>query len=142
MENPTYNLAHDCLGYAYWGKRMYPQVIEQWNAFGSTSGNRDYAEFGHAAEQGFRSAGWRGALTEGIHVLLRQRQTGYVPPYLIARLYADLGDKEKAFEWLNTACREHDFLVRELNTDFEMDNLRPDPRFAKLVRKVGLPKLR
>jgi TolB-like protein len=141
-ENPTYNLAHDCLAYAYWGKRMYPRVIEQWNAFGSHSGNGNIAEFGDAAERGFRAAGWRGALTKGINVLLRQRQTGYVPPYLIARLYADLGDKEKAFEWLNTAYREHDFLLRLLNTTFEMDNLRSDPRFAELVRKVGLPKLR
>jgi len=74
--------------------------------------------------------------------LLRQRQTGYVPPFLIARLYADLGDKEKAFEWLNTGYREHDFLLRSLNTTFEVDNLRSDPRFAELVRKVGLPKLR
>jgi TolB-like protein len=140
-ENPTDFLANDCLGYAYWGKQMYPQVIEQWKAFGSRSGNRAYAEFGDAAERGFRAAGWRGALTEGIHVLLRQRQTGYVPPFLIARLYANLGDKEKAFEWLNTGYREHDFLLRLLNTTFEMDNLRSDPRFAELVRKVGLPKL-
>lgn len=141
-ENPTDFLANDCLGYAYWGKQMYPQVIEQWKAFGSRSGNRAYAEFGDAAERGFRAAGWRGALTEGIHVLLRQRQTGYVPPFLIARLYANLGDKEKAFEWLNTGYREHDFLLRLLNTTFEMDNLRSDPRFAELVRKVGLPKVR
>ena len=141
VENPTYNLAHDCLGYAYWGKRMYPQVIEQWNAYGSHSGNSDYAEFGDAAERGFHSAGWRGALTEGIDVLLRQRQTGYVPPYQIARLYAALGDKEKAFEWLDTAYREHDFLLKELNTAFELDDLRSDPRFAELVRKVGLPRL-
>jgi TolB-like protein len=141
VENPTYNLAHDCLGYAYWGKHMYPQVIEQWEAFGSHSGNGDFAEFGDAAERGFRVAGWQGALTQGIHVLLGQRQTAYVSPYLIARLYADLGDKEKAFEWLNTAYREHDFLLRELNTDFALDNLRSDPRFVELVRNVGLPKL-
>ena len=73
---------------------------------------------------------------------LNQRQTGYASPYKIARLYADLGDKEKAFEWLDTAYREHDFLLKELNTAFELDDLRSDPRFAELVRKVGLPKLR
>ena len=138
-ENPTYALAHDCLGYAYWGKRMYPQVIEQWKMFGETTGNRDDTELGDAAERGFRSAGWRGALAEAIQVRLRQRQVGYMSPYLIARFYADLGDKEKAFQWLNTAYSEHDFLLRELNTAFEMDNLRSDPRYAELVRKVGLP---
>jgi TolB-like protein len=141
VENPTYNLAHDCLGYAYWGKRIYPQAVEQWNAYYHHSGNRYEAEYGDAMERGFRSAGWTGALTEGIKAQLNQRQNGYASPYTIARLYADLGDKEKAFEWLNTAYREHDFLLRELNTDFAMDNLRSNPRFAELVRKVGLPRL-
>jgi TolB-like protein len=142
VENPTYILAHDCLGYAYWGKGMYPEVIEQWSVSYGHSGNREFVEFDDAAERGFRSAGWRGALTEGMKVLLSQRQTGYVSPYQIARFYADLGDKEKAFEWLNTAYSEHDYQLRELNTDFGMDHLRPDPRFTELVRKVGLPKVR
>ena len=48
-ENPTYNLAHDCLAYAYWGKRMYPQVMEQWNAYYPHTGNKEDAAFGDAA---------------------------------------------------------------------------------------------
>ena len=95
VENPTYNLAHDCLGYAYWGKRMYPQTMEQWKAYYHGTGYRDDAEYGDAVERGFRSAGWRGALTEGIKEQLIQRQTSYESPYEIARLYAALGDKEK-----------------------------------------------
>jgi TolB-like protein len=141
-DNPTYDLAHDCLAYAYWGKRMYPQVIEQWSTFYQHSGDKGYAAYGDAAVGGYRSGGWRGALTEGIKAMIKGRQTGYVSPYEIARLYADLGDKEKAFEWLDTAYREHDFLLRELNTAFEMDSLRSDPRYAELVRKVGLPELK
>ena len=31
-ENPAFAIAHDCLAYAYWGKRMYPQVIEEWKS--------------------------------------------------------------------------------------------------------------
>jgi len=140
-ENPTYNLAHDCLGFAYWGKRMYPQVVEQWKTYHQNTHNKEDAEFGDALERGFRSAGWHGALVEAIKIRLNQRQTGYASPCEIARFYADLGDREKAFEWLNTAYREHDFVLRELNTAFEMDNIRSDPRYAELVRKVGLPKL-
>jgi hypothetical protein len=34
---------------------------------------------------------------------------------MIARLYADLGDKEQAFQWLDTAYREHDWLLIALN---------------------------
>jgi len=140
-ENPTFNLAQDCLGYAYWGKRMYPQAVEAWKTYGQRTGDQEDTDLGDALDRGFRSGGWHGALTEAIKIKLTQRKTGYTSPFMIARYYADLGDKEKAFEWLDTAYREHDFLLKELNTGFEVDNLRSDPRFAELVAKVGLPKL-
>ena len=57
----------------------------------------------------------------------------------IAQLYADLGDKEQAFLWLGTAYQERDSGLVSLKTDFLFDPLRSDPRFAELVRKVGLP---
>ena len=86
-----------------------------------------------------RSAGWKGALTKGIESREAQRKTGYYSAYGIAQLYADLGDKEQAFRWLNTAYQERDLLLEGLKTDFLLDPIRSDPRFAELVRKVGLP---
>ena len=90
-------------------------------------------------EQGFRSGGWKGALTKGIEVRLAQHKTGYSSAYEIAQLYADLGDEEQAFRWLNTAYQERGFYLLGLKTDFLLDPLRSDPRFDELVRKVGLP---
>jgi hypothetical protein len=118
---------------------MYPQVIEELRAFGQLSGNRDESEFDSAMEQGFRSAGWKGALTKGVEIRQAQRKTGYSSAYNIASLYADLGDKDQAFRWLNTAYQERDWLLLGLKTDFSLDPIRSDPRFAELVRKVGLP---
>ena len=68
----------------------------------------------------------------------RNRKTGYFSPYLIAELYADLGDKEHAFEWLNTAYQEHGHLLYGLRTDFAFDSLRSDPRFQDLLRRMNL----
>ncbi|MFZ0286484.1 MAG: hypothetical protein WAL32_14735 [Terriglobales bacterium] len=139
-ENPASAVAHDCLAYAYWGKHMYPQVIEEWITYGRLSGDRDMSELAAAFEQGFRSAGWKGALAKGIGLLQARRLTGrYSSALFIARLYAALGDKDQAFHWLNTAYQEHDWLLMGLNTYFQLDPLRSDPRFAELVRKVGLP---
>jgi adenylate cyclase len=138
-ENRTFAKAHDCLAEAYWGKRMYSQVIEELRAFGQLSGDRNDSEFASAMEQGFRSAGWKGALTKGIETRQAQRKTGYSSAYVIATLYTELGDKEHAFKWLNTAYQERDALLVGLKTDFLLDPLRSDPRFAELVRKVGLP---
>jgi hypothetical protein len=90
-------------------------------------------------EQGFRSAGWRGALIKGIEARLANRKAGHGSAYRIAALYADLGDKAQAFRWLDTAYQDRDWQLVGLNSDFYLDPLRSDPRFAELVRKVGLP---
>ena len=138
-ENPTFATAHVCLAKAYWGKRMYPQVIEERKVFGELSGDRNESEFASALESGFRSAGWKGALKKAIEVRLAQRKIGYSPPTRIAELYADLGDRDHAFRWLNTAYQERDYWLVGLKTDFLLDPIRSDPRFAELVQKVGLP---
>jgi serine/threonine protein kinase/tetratricopeptide (TPR) repeat protein len=138
-ENPRFAVAHFCLYLAYWGKRSYAQVVEEWKTYGQLSGDRNESDFASALEQGFRSAGWKGALTKGIQTRQAQRKTGYSSPYGIAQLYAELGDKEQAFRWLNTACQERDAALAGLKTDFSLDSIRSDPRFAELVRKVGLP---
>jgi TolB-like protein len=139
-ENPTFAWAHYCLVRAYWGKRVYPQVIEEWKMYGQLSGERNESEIASVMEQGLRSAGWKGALTKGIEARNAQRKTGYSSAYRIADLYADLGDKEQAFRWLRTAYQERDSLhLLGLKTDFLLDPLHSDPRFAELVRKVGLP---
>ena len=138
-ENPAYADGHKTLALAYWGKRMYPQVIAEWRVFGQLSGDRNESDFAAALEQGFRSAGWKGALTKGIETRLTHRKTEYVSPYEIAALYADLGDKDQAFQWLNTAYQEHSPAMVGLKTDFLLDQLQSDPRFDELARKVGLP---
>ncbi len=138
-ENPTYAQSHLCLAYGYWGKRMYPQVIEEWKTWGQLSGDPKIIEFASAAEQGFRSAGWKGALTKSIEARQAQRKTGYSSAYNIATLCAELGDRDQAFRWLNTAYQVRDPELVGLKTDFLLDPLRSDPRFAELVRKVGLP---
>ncbi len=139
IEDPTFAPAHSCLANAYWGKRMYPQVIEEWKADGKLSRDSNESDFASALEQGFRSAGWKGALTKGIETRQAQRKASYYSAYRIAELYADLGDKDQAFQWLNTASQERDLALTGLKTDFIFDSIRSDPRFAELVRKVGLP---
>jgi len=138
-ENQTFAVVHAYLAEAYWGKRTYPQVIEEWKVYGQLSGNRNESEFASALEQGFRSAGWKGALAKGIEARQAQHKSGYSSAYRIAQSYADLGNKEQAFRWLNTAYHERDWGLMMLKTDFLLDPLRSDPRFAELVRKVGLP---
>jgi hypothetical protein len=54
-------------------------------------------------------------------------------------MYAELGETDQAFRWLDTAYQERDYWLLGLKTDSSPDLIRSDPRFAELVRKVGLP---
>jgi len=140
-DNPTFAAAQSGLAFAYWAEHKYPQAIQEFETAAQFAGDKNYAEFVAALGAGFRSGGWPSALRKAIEASLAQRRvkTGYVSAYQIAQLYADLGDKEHAFEWLNTAYHERDGFLSGLPTDFLFDSLHSDPRYAELVRKIGLP---
>ncbi|HYW71565.1 MAG TPA: protein kinase [Pyrinomonadaceae bacterium] len=63
----------------------------------------------------------------------------YVSPYLMADMYAGLGDKDQAFASLEKAYDERSWYLTQLKLDPELDPLRADPRFADLARRLGLP---
>jgi TolB-like protein/Tfp pilus assembly protein PilF len=140
QENPTFAIAHDCLYYGYWHKHMYPETIDEYKAYAQATGNLELIENAAALEHGFRSGGWPQALSEIIAVYKNRRKRGYESPFIIARFYADMGEKDKAFEWLDIAYREHDSLLVTVNASPGFDNVHSDPRFAELVSRIGLPK--
>lgn len=139
-ENPAFAQAHSCLALAYWGKRDYPKGIEEWKAFGQLSREQNFAEWATAMEQGFRSGNWKGALRKTTELQKAQRKKGYVSAYYLGAFYADLGDRDQAFRWLDVAFQERDVFLLNLPTDYLLDSIRSDPRFAELSRKMGLPR--
>ena len=54
-----------------------------------------------------------------------------------AYVYAGLGDKDKAFEWLEKAYQERSDSLAWFRNDPESKSLQSDPRFAALMRKIG-----
>jgi len=138
-ENPTFGGAHLCLAQAYWGKGIYPKVIDEYAAYGRLSGDRNSSDVATAMEKGYRSGGWKGALAQALETRLAQRNAGYSSAYEIATLYANLGNNETAFKWLAVAYEERDLGLLSLKTDFLLDPLRTDARLVELMAKVGLP---
>ena len=138
-DNPEFRRTHESLAFAYMAKNQYEQAVAEQKTFARLSGDKNDAEYAEALEAGFRSGGWKAALTRGAQVLEGQRKIRYVPPLFIAELYAQLGDKDRAFQWLNTGYGEHDYYLLELRTDFMLDPLHSDPRWAELVKKMNFP---
>ena len=84
-------------------------------------------------------AGNRGEAQAVLEELTEQSKQRYVPSYYLALTYAGLGERDRAFEWLDKAYQEGSTLLAYLKMDPRLASLHPDPRFADLMRRVGLP---
>ena len=74
--------------------------------------------------------------------LLAQRQAGSIEtPVAVASLYAWSGDKDEALAWLERAYQRHVSHMVEINTDPAFESLYSDPRFEKLLQRVGLSRV-
>jgi len=95
--------------------------------------------------QGYAASGYTGALRQLAKVLeqLQASHAAFVPENL-AVIYAAVGEKDKAFYWLDQAYEHrekvsHDFGLTILKVDPLLAPLHSDPRFAQLLRRIGLP---
>jgi serine/threonine protein kinase/Tfp pilus assembly protein PilF len=76
---------------------------------------------------------------QDLQILVRKkRDGGIVPSSYIAIVSASLGRKDRAFEWLEKAYEEHDRFLSVLHVYPAFDNLRSDPRYASLLRRIGI----
>lgn len=62
----------------------------------------------------------------------------YISPYYLAALNIALGDIEDGFQLLDKAYREEDFWVRELMVDPLFEDVRSDPRYDTMLKKLRL----
>jgi TolB-like protein/Tfp pilus assembly protein PilF/predicted Ser/Thr protein kinase len=133
--NPNSFWAHYFLGLAYEQKRMFAQAIPEFQqAIAVSSATFAKGALGHAyALLGNRSEALR-LLSE----LKEPSPRGYVPSYNISVVYEGLGE-EQAFQWLEKAYEEHSSWSVYLKVEPRLDPLRSDPRFADLLRRIGLP---
>jgi len=70
--------------------------------------------------------------------LENQARHQYVDPDAFALIYAGLGNKDKAFEWLTRAIDDREAWVTFINAEPMLDNLRLDARFQELLRRMDL----
>ncbi len=70
--------------------------------------------------------------------LQKRRRAGYIPAAAFVNAYLGLGENDQAFAWLEEAYKEQSNILLFLKIHPYFDPIRADPRFADLVRRVGL----
>jgi eukaryotic-like serine/threonine-protein kinase len=128
--------AHGQLGDAYYQKGMMREAVEEYLQSRMLIGGK--AEDVAAMRRAFDAGGMPGYLREVIEQLTRGQATSFTT-VTVAGAYARLGEADRAFEWLERAYAERSPGVVHVREFVEFDNLRSDPRFAELLRRIGLP---
>jgi TolB-like protein/Tfp pilus assembly protein PilF len=130
-------ISYQVLGEVYLSKGMYREgllALEQFSALSRSSAtSRALLGYSHAR------LGEHSAALRLIEELDAASQHGFVPALLFALVYAGLDDQDQAFSWLEKAYEERFYRLAYLKVEALWDPLRSDPRFADLLRRVGIP---
>jgi TolB-like protein/Tfp pilus assembly protein PilF len=131
--NPQRILLDFWFGVVYREKGLYQQSVRAFMNVGDHP--HALGHMGNAYARWGRSAEAR-ALIPRLQEHIRQNGIG---TYEVALVYAGLGEKDSAFEWLEKAYAVRDKGLTFLKVDPCLDPLRSDPRFQDLLRRVRLP---
>ncbi len=130
---PNYPFAQGNFGYALALSGRHKDAVEQWKLC-----NAGDTELVNALEKGFNEGGYKGALLSYNKVAELRYKNSYWNPTDIAIDYALVGDNDKALYWL-----EAGYQIHEPNLPYLLlpvyDNLRDDPRFQDLCKRMKLP---
>jgi TolB-like protein/Flp pilus assembly protein TadD len=99
--------------------------------------NRSAGVIGNLA-RAYALAGRRSDAKRLLSELQQRRKAGFVPARAFIDVYIGLGDNDQAFAWLEQGYKDRSNIMQRLKASPDFDPLRGDPRFAELVRRVGL----
>jgi tetratricopeptide (TPR) repeat protein len=133
--DPNYANAHLVLGDAYFAKGMCHEGQQEASNYMTLMGFADKADPGARA---YATAGCNGFLRLRIQTESDAGQMDFYYPSQVAEDYARMGDKDAAFAWLDR-CYQEGAGINFVKFNPAFDGLHSDPRFADLLRRMGLP---
>ena len=134
--DPNFSSAQLGLWGAFYQKRMFAEALAEARTFFAILGDRQIAD---VLARGDSEPDYRDAMRRAAEKLSVRSQQSYVPALRTARLYAHAGDKGQALDWLEKACQEHEPPLIHLPVAWDWDNLRDEPRFQDLLRRLNVP---
>jgi len=134
--DPSFADAHYILGFAYLKQGRneeataeFQKAVELSRRAGTYLGNLGYC---------YAVTGKRAEALAILKELEEKYTKGESTGQFLAGVYAGLGDKAQAFAWLERDFQQHSGQLPTITWRLQFEDLRSDPRYADLVRRMGL----
>jgi TolB-like protein/DNA-binding winged helix-turn-helix (wHTH) protein/Tfp pilus assembly protein PilF len=137
--DPNFALARVHLAWSYLAKQQYEPALEQIKEGMRTPGAKFYLEANLGAT--YAMMGQKTAARDILQQLKAKSEKLHTEELLtgISQVLAALGEKDQAFAWLEKDVQNRDGGLTLIKVEPYLDSLHGDPRFADLVRRIGLP---
>ncbi|HEU5239439.1 MAG TPA: tetratricopeptide repeat protein, partial [Pyrinomonadaceae bacterium] len=136
--DPNFPRGHDALGLAYLKQARYPDAIAEFRkAVDLSSGGdrRVLSSLGYA----YAIVGKRSEAFASLKEIQGKYEKHEALAVDVATVYAGLGDKDQAFAWLEKDFQARSGTLPRIKWQIPLESLRSDPRFADLLRRMGIP---
>jgi eukaryotic-like serine/threonine-protein kinase len=136
--DPNFLSAHYFLARAYEAKGMHDQAVDEYTKSATAGGDFTSEDMARVKDV-YAKTGWKGYLQAVLSHALEREKKGHAQSFLVAAIYARLGERDQTFNYLEKSLQERDFRVTQVEVSFEFDSLHSDPRFVDLMKRIGLP---
>src|SRR2546429_852394 len=137
--DPNYAQAHLQLDVVYLRMRKYDLWLDEWKKAATLYHDQEELAIAEEASRAYRRSGLKAAISREVEMRKQLAKRRYEDPAGIAYCYAELGDRDQTFAWLDKAMAEKSDGLERLKVVRAMDPLRTDPRYIELLKKMGLP---
>jgi serine/threonine-protein kinase len=137
--DPAYGIARHQLGHAYVAVGQYAEAVVEFERANQDIGSTPFSMASLA--YGLARAGRHDEADAMLREFERRRKVGFYPAFTLAFAHAGLGNHEQALEWLEIAADERLFGYYLPSVDEAWDPLRGQPRFQRLLRRLGIDQL-
>lgn len=137
--DPNYMRTYAFLATVYKKKEMFEEAIAEDDRAYTLNGSdlQMLSARKTELENALKTSGAKGYWRKTLELL--PASSGESNPVTMAKIYSELGERDKAFELLEKGYNERSGLLVWLKVSPEFDGIRSDSRFTDLMRRVGLP---
>ncbi len=137
--DPNFASAYGNMSNAYFFLGKYDSWLQAWKTSATLSHDPDYVAMEEDVAKVYAQSGVPAALRKWADEEKALSKRRYEDPAFVGSIYALAGDKDEAFVWIEKGFAEKSAFLTFIKSNRLVDSLRSDPRYADLIKRMGLP---